>query len=137
MTDELPPIRCITCNKILGNLWKDYEAMLEKGISIEEALNNLSLYRPCCRLRLRNPFKVVDRHTQTQADVDEMYENNFDALCVASNPNATTTGALSAITDTTDIIIIPEEDTDIDLPPLPTLPKTDETGKIIRSYRSW
>ena len=59
MSSELPPVRCVTCNKILGNKWTTYQKMLEDGVTIEEALNKLGLTRPCCRLRLRNPFKVV------------------------------------------------------------------------------
>lgn len=135
MTDDLPPLRCVTCNKVLGNLWTDYIEMIEKGVSIEETLNNLGLKRPCCRMRLMNPIKVVDRQAQSQADVDRMFENNFDTLSVAVDPQAVTTGALSIMTNTTDIII--QEETDIELPPLPVLPPIQETEKITRIYKHW
>ena len=136
MTDELAPVRCVTCNKILGNKLGSYQKMIEEGTSIEQALNNLGLTRPCCRLRLRNPFKVVDRNTQLQSDISKTLENNFDTLSVSMGSDAPTTGALSALTSVTAMTIIPEEDEEIELPPIPTITKAPTTTPF-RTYQSW
>lgn len=137
MSQELPPVRCVTCGKVLGNLWNEYQNKIQSGISIEQALDEVGLRRYCCRLRLRNPFKVVDRKVQTQEDVDRMFENNFDNLSISYSSRTPTTGALSAMTDTTDMMIIPEEDEeeDIELPDIPTLePKASGSSKVFRAW---
>lgn len=139
MSDELVPIRCITCNKILGNKWEKYQELLESGVSIEKALNELGLTRPCCRIRMRNPIKVVDRNVQSQADIDKLFENNFETLSVSNDYNASTEGALSAMSSSS-MTIIPEEETDIELPPLPDISKLSiKTGgnNLYRTYRAW
>ena len=137
MSQELPPVRCVTCGKVLGNLWNEYQNKIQSGVSIEQALDEVGLRRYCCRLRLRNPFKVVDRKVQSQDDVDRMFENNFDNLSISYSSRTPTTGALSAMTDTTDMMIIPEEDEeeDIELPDIPTLePKISGSSKVFRAW---
>jgi DNA-directed RNA polymerase subunit N (RpoN/RPB10) len=121
---ELVPVRCVTCNKILGNKYNKYEEFLHEGYSIEESLNKLGLVRPCCRLRLRNPFKVVG----------EKFED-FEKLSVADDPKSATTGALSAMNSS----VIIEEETEIQLKPvraLPTFPKKKE-GEVSRIFKAW
>lgn len=137
MTDELPPIRCITCGKILANKWTTYEKMLSEGFTIEETLNKLGLTRPCCRLRLRNPFKVVERAVQNnQSEITKSFEDNFDSLSISLDSEAPSTGALSALTSVTSMIIMPDEDKEeISLPPLPNLPSLSTT-KISRVYKA-
>ncbi|GAF73276.1 unnamed protein product [marine sediment metagenome] len=128
MSNELLPIRCVTCNKILGDKQSKYTEMIENGISIEEALNKLGLNRYCCRLRVRNPFKVVER------SVDSDYEK----LTVDANTEANTTGALSSL-NTTSFTIVPEDEDDIILPStisIPVLPVSNEK-KITRTYQAW
>ncbi len=118
---ELTAIRCYTCNKILADKYNRYQKMLNAGYSIEQALNTLGLNRYCCRLRLRNPFKTVDKI------------ESFEELSIESNPNALTTGALSAINDSSSIVIEPESE--IQLKPLPVLPKKEK--KETKSYQAW
>ena len=120
MSGELPPIRCVSCNKILADKYSAYLEMLEKGITIEEALNRLGLTRYCCRIRLMNPFKTVNRYV--------------DEISVDSNSEANTTDALSSL-NSTSLTIVPEEES-ISLTPLvsiPVLPKNNEK-KITRTY---
>tara|TARA_R110001599_G_scaffold21669_1_gene81133 strand:+ start:626 stop:1015 length:390 start_codon:yes stop_codon:yes gene_type:complete len=128
MTDQLPPIRCVTCGKVLADKWNRYEQMIESGVKIEDALNQLGLNRPCCRLRLRNPFKVVPR-SGTQ----------FDHLSVSIDSQVPTTGALEAM-NSSSFTVIPEEEeeSDIVLPSMPSIPKLPEVGerKVTRIYRA-
>jgi len=120
MSGELPPIRCVTCNKILADKWNKYNEMIENGNSIENTLNYLGLTRPCCRLRLRNPFKYVEK--MDTADEESLY--------VSEPPKANTQAALVAIK-------IPEHE-EIELPPIPILPPISvEQKKNTRVYQAW
>ena len=102
--------------------------MVESGVKIEDALNALNLTRPCCRIRLRNPFKTVQRGG-----------TEFDDLSVSIDTQAPTTGALQAVKSSA-FTIVPEKETDIDIPDLPDipeLPKATGEKKITRSYKAW
>lgn len=125
MTDELVPIRCVTCGKVIGNKWEAYQQMLEEGVSIEQALNRLGLVRPCCRLRLRNPFKVVDLKPQTQEEIDRSLESDFDRLTVSSS-----------VVKNTNMMVIPEDDNEIELAPIPVVSIPTKQG-VVRRYQAW
>lgn len=138
MSEDLPFLRCIACGKVLANKWERYLKMLEEGISISKALDDLDLRRPCCRLHMMNPIKVVDRNVQSQNDVNKSFENNFETLSISNDSSANTTGALSDISSFT--IIPEEEETDIELPPIPIVRKgvsNNEGKNIFRSYTAW
>lgn len=126
MSDELLPIRCVTCNKILGDKYSKYTEMIENGISIEQALNNLGLNRYCCRLRVRNPFKVVERSI----------DSDFEKLTLDPNNKANTTGALTSMNSS--FIVIPEEE-EISLPSVSKLiiPAVNTEKKNVRIYKAW
>lgn len=120
MSGELPPIRCVTCNKVLADKWNKYVQMIEDGNTIENTLNALGLTRPCCRLRLRNPFKYVER----------IEMEGEESLYTSEKPNiVATTAALNSMK-------IPEHE-DIELPPIPVLPTASEQKKITRTYQAW
>lgn len=122
MSGELPPIRCVTCNKILADKWNKYNEMIENGYSIEHTLNHLGLTRPCCRLRLRNPFKYVER----------MELNEEDSLYKSESPNTVATSAALVA------MKVPEHE-EIELPPVPILPSSSSSSekKIVRTYQAW
>jgi DNA-directed RNA polymerase subunit N (RpoN/RPB10) len=120
MTDELPPIRCVTCGKVIGQKWHPYQRALEAGLSYEEALNKVGLSRPCCRLRMRNPAKIVFPETQ------ETFEDTFEKLSISENRELPTAGTLPAMN---------MEDEESILPPLPSLPTKDKG--VQRSYKAW
>jgi DNA-directed RNA polymerase I, II, and III subunit RPABC5 len=42
------PVRCFSCNKLIGDKWEKYIKLLETKTK-EEALNELGLKRYCCR----------------------------------------------------------------------------------------
>ena len=136
MSDELPPIRCVTCGKVLANKWTTYQEKLSEGKSIEQALNYVGLTRPCCRLRLRNPFKVVERASQiNQDEITKSFQENFDTLSYSYDSQAPTSGALSNLTESSSTIIFPEEE--IELPPLPEITELPKTDQNTRVYRAW
>ena len=43
------PIRCFTCGKVIGHLWKPYKELLKQGKKPEEAFEELGIKRYCCR----------------------------------------------------------------------------------------
>jgi len=60
------PVRCISCGKPLGHLWKEFKERTEKGEDSKKVLDELGLERYCCRaiflgqvdtLELVNKFK--------------------------------------------------------------------------------
>ena len=125
MSGTLHHVRCLTCGKVLADKSARYESMIENGESIEVALNKLGLNRPCCRLRMRNPFHYAEK-----------VDSNDDNLYTAKNKNIPVTGALSAISRNTNISI-PKQD-EIELPPLPDLPPIQsEEKKHVRTYTAW
>lgn len=124
MTEELIHVRCITCNKVIADKWIQYKDLLSEGKSIKEALNTVGLTRPCCRMRMMNPFKVVTR-VDSQIDStsqEKLMEGSFAKLSVATKKEGPSKGALSAMQDITEFTIVPEESSDISLPGLPDLP---------------
>ncbi len=66
------PVRCFTCGKIVGNLWRKYE-IYKLSYSVEDALSKVGLERACCR-------KMLLTHVD-QTDNLLLYDptpNNFD-----------------------------------------------------------
>lgn len=53
------PVRCRTCNEQIACFAADYEELLETGMSIEEALNNLGIMRYCSRIAMMSPTIVT------------------------------------------------------------------------------
>jgi DNA-directed RNA polymerase subunit N (RpoN/RPB10) len=43
------PIRCFTCNKIIGCYEEKYFQMLEEGYEAKDVLDELKIIRYCCR----------------------------------------------------------------------------------------
>ena len=43
------PQRCFSCNKIIGNLWDDYEKMKENGEEFNDICSKLDIERYCCK----------------------------------------------------------------------------------------
>ena len=54
------PIRCYTCNKVIGGKWDPYQNMLNDGIEPKNALDNLGLNRICCRRMILGHVELID-----------------------------------------------------------------------------
>ena len=128
MAEELPPIRCVTCGKVLADKWKRYNQLIENGVKIEDALNQLGLRRPCCRIRLRSPFKIVQREGTV-----------FDHLSTSLDSQSVTTGALESTKSSSLTIVPEEEEEEIVLPEVGDIPDLPVLGenKITRTYEAW
>ncbi|MFH1229225.1 MAG: DNA-directed RNA polymerase subunit N [Candidatus Aenigmatarchaeota archaeon] len=43
------PIRCISCGKVVAQLWEEYNKKVQAGEEPKKALDELGLKRFCCR----------------------------------------------------------------------------------------
>ncbi len=62
-TDEvvkLRPIRCITCGKLLGDKYGQFEERVKKGEEPKKVLDDLGLTRYCCRAALLTSVDLMD-----------------------------------------------------------------------------
>ena len=55
------PIRCFTCGKIIGNLWEPYKQKLQQDTPPNVALDELGLYRYCCRRMISSHLELSDK----------------------------------------------------------------------------
>ena len=56
----LPPVRCFTCNKPTGHLWKKYAQMMADGKEPVKIFETLGVSRYCCRRMLMSHVNVID-----------------------------------------------------------------------------
>jgi DNA-directed RNA polymerase subunit N len=43
------PIRCFSCGKVVGHMWKEFNERKEKGEDPKKILDDLGITRYCCR----------------------------------------------------------------------------------------
>jgi DNA-directed RNA polymerase subunit N (RpoN/RPB10) len=55
----LIPVRCFSCGKPIGHLWKDYQDKVKKGLG-QRALDDLGATRYCCRAQLLGHVDLID-----------------------------------------------------------------------------
>lgn len=55
----LIPVRCFTCNKVIGNKWDIY-CEYKNEMTEKEALDKLQLNRYCCRRMLLTHVDLYD-----------------------------------------------------------------------------
>ena len=72
-----------------------------------------------------------------QGEVSKSFEENFDSLSISYDSEAPTSAALSAINQVTSMTIVPEEENEISLPPLPDISVLPKAPGISRVYRAW
>lgn len=58
---SLIPVRCFTCNKIIGNKDIKYNKYLESGMTPKEALDKMGVNRICCRRIFLGHVNIIDK----------------------------------------------------------------------------
>lgn len=43
------PVRCLSCGKVIGNKWEEFQERVEEGEDKKEVLDDLGLEKYCCR----------------------------------------------------------------------------------------
>lgn len=63
----LIPVRCFTCNKVLGSLWEPYNELLGKidpdtgkTYTSMKAMNKLGIMRYCCRKNIMSNPDLIE-----------------------------------------------------------------------------
>ena len=58
----LIPVRCFTCNRVIGHLWNRYKELVEKYQNPGKALDELGLSsdKYCCRRMLLGHVDIID-----------------------------------------------------------------------------
>ncbi len=54
------PIRCFSCGAVIGHLYSEYKKKLEEGKSPKEALDEMGIYRYCCRRMFLTYRSVIE-----------------------------------------------------------------------------
>ncbi|MBS3154882.1 DNA-directed RNA polymerase subunit N [Candidatus Woesearchaeota archaeon] len=55
------PIRCMSCNKPVAQLWEKYKSRIEKGEDKKKVLGDLGLDRYCCRALFLGHIDLIDK----------------------------------------------------------------------------
>ena len=54
------PIRCFSCGKPIGHMWKEYSERTAKGEDAKKVMDDLGLERYCCRAQMLGHIDLVD-----------------------------------------------------------------------------
>lgn len=55
------PIRCFTCGALIGDKYKKFKELVEKGHDPKEAMDIIGLKRYCCRRMVLTHIEVIDK----------------------------------------------------------------------------
>lgn len=55
------PIRCFSCNKVIGNKWETYNSQLELGNSIIDTFAVINIRRYCCKRMFLGHVEIADK----------------------------------------------------------------------------
>jgi DNA-directed RNA polymerase I, II, and III subunit RPABC5 len=55
------PIRCFSCNKVVGQYEEKYKKLLEEGKSSKEALDLIGMKRYCCRRMFLGHVDILNK----------------------------------------------------------------------------
>ena len=70
--DEMIPVRCFTCGKVISVNWEDYKKRVEERkkemeteeIKVGDILDELGIKRYCCRRMILSHAELVDESTK-------------------------------------------------------------------------
>lgn len=54
------PIRCFSCGKPIGHMWKEYSERTAKGEDAKKVMDDLGLERYCCRAQMLGHIDLAD-----------------------------------------------------------------------------
>jgi DNA-directed RNA polymerase I, II, and III subunit RPABC5 len=68
------PVRCFSCNKIIGNKWETYKSLLESGKTTIEAFTALGVRRYCCKRMFLGHVDIIDKLLLYCENNDKVYD---------------------------------------------------------------
>ena len=54
------PVRCFTCNKVIGNKWYTYKHLLDQNILIDDIFKKLGIDKYCCKRHFTCHVEIID-----------------------------------------------------------------------------
>lgn len=54
------PVRCFTCGKIVSPVWEEFKRRRDAGEDPKVVLDDLGLFRSCCRRMLLSHKEIID-----------------------------------------------------------------------------
>jgi DNA-directed RNA polymerase subunit N len=54
------PVRCFSCGKVIGHLWKNYKEKITAGENPEKVFEDLGIKRYCCRRMFIGHVELVE-----------------------------------------------------------------------------
>jgi len=58
------PVRCISCGKVVGHLWEDFNRRVKAGEVSGKVLDDLGLERYCCRALFLGSVDLIKKISQ-------------------------------------------------------------------------
>ena len=65
------PVRCYSCNKVIGHKWKEYDDAITAGVEISMALKKVGADRYCCRRMFLGHIELIDKMLLYVKDIKE------------------------------------------------------------------
>ena len=70
------PVRCFSCNKVIGQYEILYDKMIENGITRKDALDSFGLKRYCCRAIILGSIDKTDDYLHLNHAFSKMKMTN-------------------------------------------------------------
>lgn len=55
------PVRCFSCNTVIGDKWNIYQSHLDNGMTQDDALASIGLRRYCCKRMFLGHVELIDK----------------------------------------------------------------------------
>jgi DNA-directed RNA polymerase subunit N (RpoN/RPB10) len=75
---NMKPIRCFTCNKILGNKWETINRLLEEGKELKEIYEMIGITRYCCKRIIMTSVDTLEIENQKYDIQDNITIHNIN-----------------------------------------------------------
>lgn len=72
------PVRCFTCNKIIGRFEEKYNDLIDSGSSQKEALDAIGMTRYCCRRMFLGHVNIIDQLLLIPKDIPGHSEKKIE-----------------------------------------------------------
>jgi DNA-directed RNA polymerase subunit N len=54
------PVRCMTCGKLLGDRWEEFDRRLKEGEDPKKILDEMGIKRYCCRATMLTSVDLTE-----------------------------------------------------------------------------
>jgi DNA-directed RNA polymerase I, II, and III subunit RPABC5 len=72
------PVRCFTCNKIIGKYEEKYNELLNSGVSKKIALDSIGMSRYCCRRMFLCHVNIIDKLLLFPKDIPNTHNKKIE-----------------------------------------------------------